>query len=169
MFDLPPPLFQIPAVVLGMVGMDWLGRVSLLFLCQMMGGVTCILAGILKPPAAILTLSLVGKFSSSVVFLIVYLYTAEIYPTQLRGLGLALTATMARIGGFIAPYIAGIGVTSSKTPFLIFGGSALVGGLAAALLPETRGERLPETVQDVEEIVLKRAKICWRKPQTTDL
>ena len=151
-----------------MLGMDRLGRVTMLVLCQLVGGVSCILAGRLQPPA-VLPLSLIGKFSSSVVFLIVYLYTAEIYPTQLRGLGLALTATMARIGGFIAPYIAGIGVTSSKTPFLIFGGSALVGGLAAALLPETRGERLPETVQDVEEIVLKRAKICWRKPQTTDL
>ena len=45
----------------------------------------------------------------------------------------------------------------------------MVGGLAAALLPETRGERLPETVQDVEEIVLKRTKICWRRPETTDL
>ena len=39
--------------------------------------------------------------------MIVYLYTAEIYPTKLRGLGLALTATMARIGGFIAPFISG--------------------------------------------------------------
>ena len=45
----------------------------------------------------------------------------------------------------------------------------MVGGLAAAFLPETRGEKLPETVQDVEEIVLKRAKICLRRPETTDL
>ena len=89
-----------------MVGMDQLGRVSLLVLCQLVGGLSCILAGSLQPPA-VLPLSLVGKFSSSVVFLIVYLYTAEIYPTQLRGLGLALTATMARVGGFIAPYISG--------------------------------------------------------------
>ena len=152
-----------------MVGMDWLGRVSLLFLCQLLGGVSCILAGTLQSPPAVLVLSLVGKFSSSVVFLIVYLYTAEIYPTKLRGMGLALTATMARIGGFIAPYISGIGVTNRQAPFLIFGGSALLGGLAATLLPETRGEKLPETVQEVEEIVLKRAKICWRKPETTDL
>ena len=151
-----------------MVGMDWLGRVTLLVLCQLVAGLSCILAGVLQPPA-VLPLSLIGKFSSSVVFLIVYLYTAEIYPTQLRGLGLALTATMARIGGFIAPYISGIGVTNTRIPFFIFGGSALLGGLAAALLPETRGERLPETVQDVEEIVLKRSRICWRQPETTDL
>ena len=85
---------------------DWAGRVALLASCQVLGGVSCVLAGLLRPPW-VLPLSLAGKFCSSVVFLIVYLYTAEIYPTQLRGCGLALTATMARIGDFIAPYIAG--------------------------------------------------------------
>ena len=30
---------QMPAVVLGMVGMDWIGRVSLLVTCQLIGGV----------------------------------------------------------------------------------------------------------------------------------
>ena len=54
-----------------------------------------ILAGLLSPPA-VLPLALIGKFASSIVFLTVYLYTAEIYPTQVRGMGLALTATMAR-------------------------------------------------------------------------
>ena len=137
-------------------------------LCQVVGGVSCILAGLLQPPY-VLPLSLVGKFSSSVVFLIVYLYTAEIYPTKLRGMGLALTATMARIGGFIAPYISGIGVTSSHTPFLIFGGSALLGGLSATFLPETRGEKLPETIEEVEEIVLRRAKTCFKTTEATDL
>ena len=74
---------EIPAVVLGMLGMDWVGRVVMLTMCQMIGGVSCILAGVLQPPY-VMPLSLVGKFASSVVFLIVYLYTAEIYPTQLR-------------------------------------------------------------------------------------
>ena len=111
----------------------------------------------------------------------VYLYTAEVYPTQVRGLGLALTATAARfllnqhqrhqcdhnhhnhpmstnrtvelgnlnlnvnqcwwvcfhfplqffhdttrIGGFVAPFIAGLGVRDPSLPFLIFGGAAVV-------------------------------------------
>ena len=148
---------------------------ALLASCQVLGGVSCVLAGLLRPPW-VLPLSLAGKFCSSVVFLIVYLYTAEIYPTQLRGCGLALTATMARIGDFIAPYIAGgwahlhssarrgqklnqttavpgLGVRNSSLPFLIFGGAAIAGGCLAVLLPETRGVKLPETVAEVEEIV----------------
>ena len=149
-------LVELPAVVLGMLGMDWAGRVALLVLCQVLGGVSCILAGLLQPPW-VLPFSLLGKFSASVVFLIVYLYTAEIYPTQVRGMGLALTGTMARIGGFIAPYIAGLGVTDPSLPFLVFGISAIIGGLASVLLPETRGAKLPETVEDVERIVRDRS------------
>ena len=76
---------------------------------------SCILAGLTNPPLTLI-LSLLGKAASSIVFLtgfniqislcvhckdsnttpLVYLYTAEVYPTQVRGLGLALTATAAR-------------------------------------------------------------------------
>jgi len=146
---------EVPAVVLGMLGMDWIGRVSLLVICQLVGGLACILAGLLPSPA-VLPLALLGKFASSIVFLTVYLYTAEIYPTSVRGMGLALTATMARIGGFLAPFIAGLGVKNNSLPFLIFGGAAIIGGLAGVMLPETRGSSLPDTVDDVERIMRKR-------------
>ena len=96
-------------------------------------------------------------------FLIVYLYTAEIYPTQVRGMGLALTGTMARLGGFMAPYIAGLGVTNTSLPFLVFGISAIIGGLSSVMLPETRGAQLPETVEDVERIVRDRSGCFWSK------
>ena len=91
---------------------------------------------------------------------------------------MALTGTMARIGGFIAPFIAGIsltkdilfpsyglglGVKDSSIPFLIFGGAAIIGGVASSLLPETRGVKLPETVEDVERIVLNRCKGCCKR------
>ena len=155
-------MVELPAVVLGMLGMDWAGRVALLVFCQVLGGVSCILAGLLQPPWVLL-FSLLGKFSSSVVFLIVYLYTAEIYPTQVRGMGLALTGTCARLGGFIAPYIAGLGVTNTSLPFLVFGISAIIGGLSSVMLPETRGAQLPETVEDVERIVRDRSGCFWWK------
>ena len=78
-------------------------------------------------------------------------------------MGLALTATMARVGGFIAPYISGIGVRNTSLPFLIFGGSAVIGGVVSVMLPETKGVKLPETVEDVERIVLNSRGCCWRQ------
>jgi OCT family organic cation transporter-like MFS transporter 4/5 len=155
---------ELPAVVLGMLGMDWAGRVSLLVFCQLLSGTSCILAGLLPQPL-VLPLALVGKTASSIVFLTVYLYTAEIFPTPVRGLGLALTATAARIGGFAAPFIAGLGVREPSLPFLVFGGAALVGGLGAVVLPETRGHALPATLADMEAILQTRGCLgCSRPP-----
>ena len=57
----------------------------------------------------------------------------------------------------------GLGVKNSSLPFLIFGGAAITGGVASTLLPETRGVKLPETVEDVEAIVLNRCKGCCRR------
>merc|ERR1719422_1835918 len=162
---------EMPAVVVGMIGMDWAGRVSLLVTCQLIGGVSCILAGLTNPPFTLI-LSLLGKAASSIVFLTVYLYTAEVYPTQVRGLGLALTATAARIGGFIAPFIAGLGVRDPSLPFLIFGGAAVIGGIASVLLPETRGHPLPSSLEDVEDILKSRGcrpLSCLRRTTTLEV
>ena len=56
-------------------------------------------------------------------------------------------------------------MTNSSLPFLIFGGAAVCGGVASVILPETRGVRLPETVEDVEIIV--RDRRCWSGNQAT--
>jgi hypothetical protein len=37
------------------------------------------------------------------------------------------------------------------TPLIIMGGSSLLGGFLAFLLPETLGSRLPETLEDVSK------------------
>ena len=46
-----------------------------------------------------------GKFGASASFSIVYLYTAELYPTEIRGLAVGLCSTFARIGGIAAPQV----------------------------------------------------------------
>ena len=43
----------------------------------------------------------------------------------------------------MAPFIAQLGVADPSLPFLIFGLAAVVGGLGAVMLPETRGSALP--------------------------
>ena len=38
-------------------------------------------------------------------------------------------------------------------PFLIFGVATLIGGLSAYLLPETKGKKLPDTIQEAVDMV----------------
>lgn len=36
-------------------------------------------------------------------FAVVYLYTAELYPTQVRTVGIGICTVIARLGGILAP------------------------------------------------------------------
>jgi OCT family organic cation transporter-like MFS transporter 4/5 len=71
--------------------MDCWGRRPILSFTQIVSGISCIGAGILSnyPDLAALQvfLSLLGKFGASACFAIVYVYTAELFPTVIRNTG----------------------------------------------------------------------------------
>ena len=48
---------------------------------------------------------LLGKFGAAAAFCLIYLYIAELYPTNIRGTALGLCCMFARIGGFLAPQV----------------------------------------------------------------
>ena len=48
---------------------------------------------------------LTGKMGASGAFAIIYVYTAEMYPTVVRGTALGLCSLAGRIGGVIAPLV----------------------------------------------------------------
>uniref|UniRef100_W5KRF6 SVOP-like n=1 Tax=Astyanax mexicanus TaxID=7994 RepID=W5KRF6_ASTMX len=77
-------------------------------------------------------------------FNVVYIYTAEVYPTSVRSLGMGFCTSFSRIGGMIAPFIAQ--VLMSKSVLLALSPFSLACCLCAvgtALLPiETRGRAL---------------------------
>ena len=107
------------------------------------------------------------------------MYTAEIYPTIVRNTAIGSCSMVARIGGIAAPYIAlylpkviteGYAMPFHSTfylsqygkqlPMLILGGSSLLGGLLAFLLPETLGCPLPERMEDVERMKKNPKPLC---------
>ena len=98
-----------------------------------------------------------GKFGASASFAIVYLYTAELYPTIIRNSAVGTASMVARIGGIAAPLLAGLHGTA---PLIIMGGSSLLGGILAIFLPETLGAKLPETVAQVSKCRYSCLPIC---------
>ena len=53
---------------------------------------------------------LTGKFGFTMAFSVVYIYTAELYPTVLRNIGIGMCSSAARIGSITAPYVIYLGM-----------------------------------------------------------
>ena len=51
---------------------------------------------------------ILGKFGSTAVFGLLYLYTAELYPTEIRGTAIGLCCMLSRLGGIAAPQVMSI-------------------------------------------------------------
>lgn len=68
----------------------------------------------LSSPSALhyvaLALEMTGKFGFTMAFGIVYIYTAEVYPTVLRNVGMGMCSSAARIGSITAPYVIYLGM-----------------------------------------------------------
>jgi OCT family organic cation transporter-like MFS transporter 4/5 len=54
------------------------------------------------------TLAMLGKVGISAAYAIIYVWSAELYPTVIRNAGMGLSSTFANIGGMISPYLADI-------------------------------------------------------------
>ncbi len=79
---------------------------------------------------------------------VLYAYTPESYPTEVRATGMGWASGMTRIAGAIAPILGGALIASSLVAALtLYAVSFVLGGLAVLLLGrETKGQPLLETI-----------------------
>ena len=63
-------------------------------------------------------IKILGKFGSTAVFGLLYLYTAELYPTEIRGTAIGLCCMLSRLGGIAAPQVISILLCKFKSTTL---------------------------------------------------
>ncbi|CAJ1063492.1 solute carrier family 22 member 4-like [Xyrichtys novacula] len=98
-----------------------------------------------------LALEMTGKFGFTMAFSIVYIYTAEIYPTVLRNVGMGMCSSAARIGSITAPYVIYLGTYNKILPYILMGSLTIASSVVNFFLPETLSKDLPETVEQMQE------------------
>uniref|UniRef100_A0A3P8XCI0 Major facilitator superfamily (MFS) profile domain-containing protein n=1 Tax=Esox lucius TaxID=8010 RepID=A0A3P8XCI0_ESOLU len=144
-------LVEIPARSLVLVFLPWSRRLSQSgFLA--LGGVSCLLTLTVPTENSYLLtgLAMVGKFGITASFAVLYVYTAEIFPTVLRQTGIGVSSMFARVGGVLAPLINMLHSRSPSLPMFIFGFTPVIGAVLAFALPETANRPLPDSVEDAE-------------------
>ncbi|KAM3869455.1 organic cation/carnitine transporter 2 [Diretmus argenteus] len=96
-------------------------------------------------------LEMTGKFGFTMAFSVVYIYTAEIYPTVLRNVGIGMCSSAARIGSITAPYVIYLGTYNKFLPYILMGSLTIGSSVVNLFLPETLNKDLPETVEQMQE------------------
>ncbi|CAL4144126.1 unnamed protein product, partial [Meganyctiphanes norvegica] len=98
-----------------------------------------------------MTLALLVKGLGSMGWAALYLHCTELFPTEVRILGLGTSGVMSSIGSSVSPYISNmLTPVVPWAPSVIFGSASILGSLAITLLPESKGVPMADTIHDLE-------------------
>ncbi|KAF6313491.1 solute carrier family 22 member 13 [Rhinolophus ferrumequinum] len=144
---------EVPARYSSIFMMQWFGRRWSQLGTLVLGGLMCITIIFIPAdlPVVVTVLAVVGKFATAAGFTISYVYSAELFPTVIRQTGMGLVGITSRIGGIITPLVILLGEYHAALPMVIYGSLPIGAGLLCALLPETRGQTLKDTIADLEQ------------------
>ncbi|PAA84466.1 hypothetical protein BOX15_Mlig006318g1 [Macrostomum lignano] len=102
----------------------------------------------------VIALSLLGKMLNSTAFAIIYIWTGELYATNMRSSGLSTSSMCARFGTLFAPLLGNIrdfipGEFGPLVSYAVFAGSSFLAAAISFAVPETRGVAIPDSVEDL--------------------
>ncbi|XP_045153129.1 solute carrier family 22 member 6-like [Echinops telfairi] len=121
----------------------------------------CIMACALVPLDRLflrITMAVLGKGCISASFNSLYVYIGELYPTVVRQRGLSLMMILANVGSTVSPLLAMTAEIYPPLPLLIYGAVPMAASSITVLLPETLGQPLPNTVQEIENRWKKKSR-----------
>ncbi|XP_076042031.1 solute carrier family 22 member 20-like [Oratosquilla oratoria] len=118
----------------------------------------------------VIVMTMIGKFCISGVFMILYLYFTELFPTEVRGRGLGTAFLMSNTAGIVVPFIVDIlGSWVPWVPSVIFGISTTAAGIGTMFLRETLHQPLYETVSSLErDTRIRRMRSKKADPKTAE-
>ncbi|XP_059480579.1 solute carrier family 22 member 4-like isoform X1 [Neocloeon triangulifer] len=149
---------EAPSYLITWLCMNRLGRRKAQLLTFVASGITCFAITFLPKNGKIirLILYLVGKFAITCAFDTALVFTAEIFPTNLRNSLLGLCSMMGRVGSVVAPQTPLMAQYYNISPLTLFGTVALIAGTLALFLPESKGLPLPASVKEAEDLSRQR-------------
>ncbi|XP_045029246.1 carcinine transporter isoform X3 [Daphnia magna] len=144
---------EIPGYIFCLLLMDRWGRRMTLCSCMILSGVAAISTALLPTDAEMLTLILylIAKCTIAGGTMIIFQFGGELYPTEVRGVGIGLASFLGGIGLTLIPFINYLGKQWLVLPIVTMGAFSVAGGIVTLKLPETLGAKLPQTLEEGED------------------
>lgn len=170
---------ELPAALITYFLLDYVGRRTTMCGALVTAGVATIGSTLIpiQQTLIIRLLFFIGMCATSCAFAVLYIYSAEIWPTPLRNTLMNLCSMIGRFGSMLAPlttlFVSHVDtlfkddsakfndLSFSSTaqaqympalPFIIFGGTAILSGCIIFILPETLKKKLPDNVEEARNL-----------------
>ncbi|XP_063242502.1 organic cation transporter protein-like isoform X2 [Bacillus rossius redtenbacheri] len=147
-------LAEVPGYVAAIFVMRGLGR-RVGLAASLCGSGAAVLAACFVPAdlqAVRTACFMTSKLLITLSFTVLYVHTAEMFPTPLRHSAISAGCMVGRFGSMVAPQTPLLARYSESLPLLLLGAAAVLAGGLALLFPETLGALLPDTVAQAERV-----------------
>ncbi|XP_055297915.1 organic cation transporter protein-like [Sitodiplosis mosellana] len=145
---------EIPGALLPALFLNRFGRKKLLFCSLTLCGLASMTAPWIPKEQSLFVLGLfmIGKSSITFAFNVLYIFTAELWPTNLRTTIMNSCSMTGRLGAAVAPLTTLLIAKTPFLPFLLFGSVAIFAATLVLLCPETHEKKLPDSVEEAKDL-----------------
>ncbi|KAI3928264.1 hypothetical protein MKW98_023865 [Papaver atlanticum] len=146
---------EMPAFTLTAILLDKYGRKPLAMGTMWFSGAFCLAGSLMRShghwKVVRMVCGILGIFGMAGTYNLLFIYTAELFPTVVRNAALGCATQASQMGAILAPLVV---VMGGGLPFAVFGICGIFGGLLVFYLPETLNQPLYDTIggmQDAEK------------------
>lgn len=142
---------EMPAFMITAMLLDKLGRKPLTIGTLWFSGIFCLLGSLVRNvgvwKGVRMMCGILGIFGMAGTYNLLFIYTAELFPTVVRNAALGCATQAAQMGAILAPVVVVLG---GSWPFALFAFCGIAGGVFAFYLPETLNQPLYDTLTGME-------------------
>ncbi|RDY13173.1 Organic cation/carnitine transporter 4, partial [Mucuna pruriens] len=142
---------EMPAFMITAVLLDRFGRQPLTVATMWFSGFFCLMGSLVSNlgmwKGVRMVCGILGIFGMAGTYNLLFIYTAELFPTVVRNAALGSATQAAQMGAILAPFVVVLG---GWLPFSVFAACGIVGGMFAFYLPETLNQPLYDTFSGME-------------------
>ncbi|XP_072486100.1 solute carrier family 22 member 4 isoform X3 [Notamacropus eugenii] len=148
---------EVPAYVIAWLLLRNLPRRYIIAGTLFLGGGVLLFIQLVPTEYYFLSIALVmlGKFGITSAFSMLYVFTAELYPTLVRNMAVGAASMSSRVGSIIAPYFVYLGAYDKILPYILMGSLTVLIGIVTLLFPESLGVALPETFEQMQKFQIQ--------------